>query len=135
MIRVKESWHLRSSKKSGNGVYAVTVNEHCLLKEDYDLDIFPIVIFRWYNRPLGFYGRSVTEEVWSVQMSLDDLLQTAATSYSMIGMPIWLVPDGSDVPEDHILSNFLGRMIKYRGANPPTVEVPELLFPMGGATY
>ena len=127
MVRVKESWHLPSSKKLKNGVYAVTVNDKCLLKEVYELPIFPIVTFNWYKRPLGFYGRSITEEVFSVQMSLDDLLNVAAQSYSLVGMPIWLVPDGSQTPEDHLLSNFIGRMIKFRGNVPPEIAIPEPL--------
>jgi Bacteriophage head to tail connecting protein len=127
MVRVKESWHLRSSKKKNDGVYAFTINDHCLLKEPYLLDEFPIVCFRWYNRPLGFYGRSVTEEVYSIQMSLDDLLNVAAQSYQLMGMPIWTVPDGAQVPEDHLLSNFIGRMISYRGNVPPNMVTPEPL--------
>lgn len=131
MVRIKESWHLPSSKKNKkkDGVYAVTVSDKCLCKEEYDLDVFPIVVFRWYDRNLGFYGRSITEEVYSVQMSLDDLLNVAAQSYAMVGMPIWTVPDGAQMPEDHILSNFIGRLLTYRGNVPPNIVTPEPLPP------
>ncbi len=127
MVRVKESWHLQSKKNAKDGVYTVTINDKCLLKEEYKINKFPLVIFRWYDRPLGFYGRSITEEVWGIQMSLDDLLNVAAQSFSLLGMPYWMVPDGSQTPEDHILSNFIGRMITYRGNVAPTVVTPDPL--------
>ena len=127
MVRIKESWHLPSKEGADDGIYAVTINDKCLLREKYDLPIFPIVIFRWYDRPLGFYGRSVTEEVYSVQMSLDELLNTASQSYNLMGIPIWFVPDGAQVPEDHIMSNFIARLISYRGNQPPTPMTPEPL--------
>ena len=127
MLRVKESWHLQSSKKKNDGVYTFTINDKCLVKEKYTLPFFPIVVNRWMNKMLGFYGRSVTEEVYSLQLSLDDLLNVAAQSYSMIGMPYWVVPDGADVVQDHVLMNFIGRMIKYNGNTPPQVVSPEPL--------
>lgn len=129
MVRVKESWHLQSSKKKKDGVYTFTINDKCLVKKPYTLPMFPIVVFRWMDKMLGFYGRSVTEEVYSLQMSLDDLLNVAAQSYSMIGMPYWTVPEGAEIVEDHLLMNFIGRMIKFRGEQPPNVVTPEPLPP------
>lgn len=129
MVRVKESWHLKSSKnnKRKDGVYAFTINDKCLVKEDYTLDEFPIITFDWMPRALGFFGRSITEEVYSVQMSIDELLNVASQSYSMVGMPIIFVPDNAQIPEDVILSNFIARLIPYRGDQKPSIETPEPL--------
>ena len=127
MVRVKESWHLPSGKKASDGVHTVTINDKCLLKEEYTLPMFPIIIFRWMDASLGFYGRSVTEEVYAVQMSLDELLLDASQSYSMVGSPLVFVPDGAQVPEDVILSNFIARLVPYRGNTPPTFVTPEPL--------
>ena len=88
---------------------------------------FPIITFDWMPRALGFFGRSITEEVYSVQMSIDELLNVASQSYSMVGMPIIFVPDNAQIPEDVILSNFIARLIPYRGDQKPSIETPEPL--------
>jgi len=129
MVRVKESWHLQSSEDKDDGVHTFTINDICLKKEKYDLPIYPIVVFRWMDKMLGFYGRSVTEEVYSLQMSLDDLLNCAAQSYGLIGMPYWTIPDGAQIVEDHLGANFVGRMISFRGSIAPQVVCPEPLPP------
>lgn len=127
MVRVKESWHLRSSDKSGDGVYCFTVNEECLCYQKYDLDLFPIIPFRWMDKMLGFWGRSVTEEIYALQMSLDDLLNVAAESYGLVGFPYWTAPEGAGIIEDHIASDFIARLITYRGTQPPQLVTPNPL--------
>lgn len=129
MVKVKESWHLKSSEKAKDGLYCFTVNDLCLKKESYDLPFFPIIAFRWMDKMLGFYGRSVVEEVYSLQMSLDELLDVAAQSYQLVGMPYWALPFGAQVPEDQVVSNFIARVINYAGTQPPTIITPEPLPP------
>ena len=45
----------------------------------------------------------------------------------MVGMPIIFMPDGSEVPEDVILSNFIARLVPYRGNVAPQFATPEPL--------
>ena len=54
MIRLKQSWHLPSSKKKKDGVYTATINDKCLVKEEYDLPFFPIPSFVGWIAHLDF---------------------------------------------------------------------------------
>jgi hypothetical protein len=126
MVRVRYSWHLPSSANADDGVFAITCGDICLEKIPYNKNHYPITIWRWYDKPLGFYGRSITEEIYSVQFEVNKLLQTAQQAYELIGVPVIFVESASDVSEDDILQNFIGRMINYTGVK-PTFESPEPL--------
>lgn len=126
-MRLKQSWHLATSSKTNDGYYTATVGDTCLVKEPYTCKRFPIVVNRWAPKMLGFFGRSVVEEVYSLQMSLDDLLNTASQSWSVVGVPYWLIPMGSKVPTDQLEYNDIARVIEYYGETPPTLQAPEPL--------
>lgn len=126
MVRVRESWHLPSRKGADDGVHCITVGDVCLKLEPYTKNYFPIVPWRWMPKPLGYYGRSITEECYSIQYGINKLLQTAEQAYELVGVPVVFVEDGSEVSEEDVLQNWVGRMINYSGTK-PQFETPEPL--------
>ena len=126
MIRVRESWHLKSSAKATDGYHVITCGDMCLLKEEYEEPFFPIIPWRWYDKPLGYYGRSITEEIYSIQFEVNKLLQTAQQAYELVGIPVVFVETGSDVSEDDILQNFVARMVNYTGTMPQILTAEPL---------
>lgn len=124
MVRVIESWHLRSTKKSDDGVHCITIENCTLFNEEYTKDYFPIIPFRWMNRPLGYFGRSITEEIMTVQVEINKIMRTIQQSQELAAVPMVFVPNEAEISEDVIMSNFVARMIPYSGGQPPTWFTP-----------
>lgn len=126
MVRVVESWHLPSRKNAKDGLHTVVINDKLLKHEPYTKNKYRFGIFRWYDKPLGWYGRSVTEEIYSIQIEINKLLWTAQNCFELMGVPLIFVENGSEVSEDALLQNFIARMVPYRGTK-PVIETPEPL--------
>jgi len=122
VIKVVESWHLPTKKNAANGVHCITIENATLMHEKYTKDYFPIVAFRWYNRPLGFYGRSITEEIYSGQIEINKLLWTIQQAQELAACPIIFVENSSQVSEDVLLSNTIARMVPFSGQMPQWVS-------------
>jgi hypothetical protein len=120
MVRVIESWHIRGNKKANDGVHCITIENCTLFYEEYNKDYFPIVAFRWMNRPLGYFGRSITEEIMTIQVEINKILRTIQQCQELAAVPIIFVPNEAEIAEDVLLSNAIARMVPYSGGNPPT---------------
>ena len=121
MLRVVESWHLPARKDKSDGRHVIVVNDEVIHDEVYKKQYFPIVPFRWYEKPLGFFGRSITEEIYAIQIEINKLLWTAQNCFELVGIPLIFVENASEVSEDVLLSNFIARMVPYRGTEPHIV--------------
>jgi hypothetical protein len=124
MVRVIESWHLKSTKKSDDGVHCITIENCTLFSEDYDKNYFPIIPFRWMNRPLGYFGRSITEEIQTIQVEVNKIMRTIQQSQELAAVPMIFVPNEAEIAEDVIMQNFVARMVPYSGGQPPTWITP-----------
>jgi hypothetical protein len=126
MIRVTESWHLPMDKSSDDGVHCLTIMNCTLKSEPYKKDYFPIVCFRWMPKPLGFFGRSITEEILTIQVEINKILKTIQQAQELAAVPVIFVENASQVSEDVLLSNTIARMIPYSGT-PPQFASPTAL--------
>lgn len=126
LVKVMESWHLRSSKTSKDGRHVISIETTSLLDEEWDKDYFPIVAFRWYSKPLGYFGRSITEEIMSIQIEINKILLTIQQAQELAAVPIVFVENASEVSEDVLLSNVIMRMVPYSGT-PPAIVSPTAL--------
>lgn len=124
MVRVIESWHLPTTKKSKDGVHCITIENCTLFHEEYKKDYFPVIPFRWYSRPLGFFGRSITEEIMTIQIEINKILRTIQQSQELAAVPIVFVPNEAEIAEDVLLTNTIARMVPYSGGQPPTWVTP-----------
>lgn len=124
LIKVIESWHLPSGLKARDGRHCITISSCTLFDEEWKKDYFPIVPFRWMNKPLGFQGRGITEELLSLQTKINEILTTIQRSLELAAVPMVFVPDGSKLASDHLLNNTIARMINYSGPQPPVWVTP-----------
>lgn len=124
MCRVIESWHLKGTKKSKDGVHCITIENCTLFYEEYEKDYFPVVTFRWMPRPLGYFGRSITEEIMTIQVEINKILRTIQQSQELAATPIVFVPNEAEVAEDVLMSNVIARMVPYSGGQPPSWITP-----------
>lgn len=124
LIKVIESWHLPSNKEAKDGRHCITISSGTLFAEEYVKDYFPIVSFRWMQKPLGYQGRGITEELLSIQTEINKLLTTIQRSIELAAVPMVFVPSGAKVANDHLLNNTIARMISYDGPQEPNWITP-----------
>lgn len=128
MVVVTESWHLKNGKN--NGRHTVIFVDEVLEDEEYPETYFPFAWFRWYNKPAGFWGRSVTETILSGQVEINKILMFIQQCQELQASPVILTDNSSQIAEDVILSNNIARMIPYRsGTNPPQFLAPQACSP------
>ncbi len=126
MIRVTESWHLPMDKASKDGVHCITILNCTLMSESYDKNYLPIIPFRWMPKPLGYFGRSITEEILTIQVEINKILKTIQQAQELAAVPVIFVENASQVSEDVLLNNTIARMIPYSGT-PPQFASPTAL--------
>lgn len=124
LIKVIESWHLPSGEDAKDGRHCITISSGTLFDEEYTKDYFPIVSFRWMQKPMGYQGRGIAEELLSIQTEINKLLVTIQRSIELAAVPMVFVPDGAKVASDHLLNNNIARMVTYAGPQPPTWLTP-----------
>jgi hypothetical protein len=123
-IKVFESWHLPSHEGADDGIHTITIPTGTLVCEPYDKLYFPIIPFRWQPNLLGFYGRSITQEIMSLQIEINKILQAIQQSIELQAVPTILLPNSAEVAENIILSNSIARLIPYNGEVPPSWVTP-----------
>ena len=124
MIKVIESWHLKSGPDSKDGKHTICISTATLFEEDYDKDYYPFVFFRWGERPVGFFGQGLCEQLQGIQLEINKILRTIQVSMHLVSVPKLLVEASSKIVSSH-LNNRIGGVIKYAGT-PPTYA------PLGG---
>lgn len=128
LLACRESWHLRSSKKSKDGIHCITLENCTLFSEEYKKDEYPILPFRWADQTLGYWGRGIPHEIWKLQRELDIILQTIQRAQRLISGPIVAIEAGSQITEDHITSNKLAKIVEYT-ITPPQYLLPPIVQP------
>ena len=130
MIRVVESWRLPSHKDSTDGKHTITMGREALLEEEYTKSYFPFIFFRWGERPVGFFGQGLAEQLSGLQLEINKILRTIQVSMHLVSVPKLLVEASSKIVSAH-LNNKIGGIIKYAGT-PPTYQelgrIPSDLF-------
>lgn len=114
MVMVIESWHLPSGKNADDGKRAITIENQTLLLEDYNKDYFPFIFWRWGERPLGFFGQGISEQLTGIQIEINKILRTIQVSMHLVSIPKIFLEKGSKVVGAH-LNNKIGGIIEYAG--------------------
>lgn len=132
MIKVIESWHLPSGKVKKadgkplkhDGKHSISIANKTLFSEPYDKPYFPFVFFRWNEKPIGFWGLGLSEQLQGIQLEINKILRTIQVSMHLCSIPKIFVEASSKVVTAH-LNNKIGGIVKYAGT-PPRYE------PLGG---
>ena len=130
MIKVIESWHLRSGPDAKDGKHTICISTVTLFEEDYEKDYFPFVFFKWGERPVGFFGQGLCEQLQGIQLEINKILRTIQVSMHLVSVPKLLVEASSKIVSAH-LNNRIGGVIKYAGTPPayaPLGSIPPDLF-------
>jgi hypothetical protein len=118
---VVEAWHLPSSSSSKDGRHLIVCGDAVLLDEPWIRDHFPFAFVRWSERPLGFWGCGLAEELAGIQFEINKLLRTIQASLHLHSVAHWMVERSSKVNFE-ALSNDLQAIIEYSG-KPPELKV------------
>jgi hypothetical protein len=124
MVYVAESWHLASSDSADDGKHTICIANKTLFVEKYSKQYFPFISFRWSERPVGFWGQGLAEQLTGLQLEINKILKTIQVSMHLVSVPKLLVEASAKIVTAH-LNNKIGGIIKYAGT-PPTYA------PMGG---
>jgi len=117
MVRVIESWRVRSSLHSTDGRHCLSISNCTLFDEQYDKDYLPFVFFRWTERPVGFFGQGLSEQLQGTQLEINKILRTIQIAMHLVSVPKLLVEASSKIVTAH-LNNKIGGIIKYSGTPP-----------------
>lgn len=131
IIMVIESYHLRSSKDSEDGLKVITVGEHSDSSE-WEKDCFPYAFIHYNKRLTGFWGQSAADRLANLQGEINRCMILEQRSRWMQGSFKILVENGSKVVSQH-LDNNVGTIIHYTGT-PPQYITPPAINP-DNATY
>lgn len=118
MIRVIESWKLKSGPEAKDGRHMISIFNLDLLDEEYNKSYFPFVFWRWGLRPLGFFGQGLSEQLQGIQLEINKILRTIQVSMHLVSVPKIFVDAASKIVDAH-LDNRIGSIIKFTG-QPPT---------------
>jgi hypothetical protein len=122
-VIVYEAWHLASDKEMKTGRHVICVEGADLFEEVWMKPYFPFAFFRWSDRPYGFFGQGIAEELVGIQIEINKILKNIQVSQYLLSAPAVYVEQGSGIISQH-LSNEIGRIIKYKGTMPTTKVDP-----------
>jgi hypothetical protein len=123
LVKVTESWRLRSSKNAGDGLRVMCIEDELLLKDEYKRDYFPFPHLRYAKRKFGYWGIGACERLEKLQLGINREMILIDRSHYMGGSFKVLVENGSKVVSQH-LNNDVGTIIHYSGTKPEYVTPP-----------
>lgn len=126
-VAVIETWHLPSSKDSGDGRHVICTDKVSLLDEEYDKDYFPFTFFSWSKPHMGFFGQSLVERLMGNQIEINKMLRIIQRSFHLGSAFKVFLEYGSKVAKDHI-NNEIGSIVYYAGSK-PEFYVPQVVHP------
>lgn len=122
-IALYEGWRTKTSKRPGKKI--VCLRGKTLRLEDLTDDL-PFNFLRPEVQSMGFYGIGICERVATIQSEINRIVRDIQMSMHLIAKPHWMVESSSNV-NTASLNNDIATIIKYTGAVPPTVYVPQAM--------
>ena len=113
---VIEAWYLPCGDEPGRHI--ICTSNLTLLDEPWTKKRFPFVFWKWQERPLGFFGQGIAEQLDSIQLEINTLLYKVQENLKLHSSPIWWLPNDAQIPEQFV-TNMIGRYIKSN--KPPTL--------------
>lgn len=126
-VIVYEAWHLPSKTGAEDGRHVIAIDGCDLGEEVWKRDTFPFPKFMWSEKPFGFWGGGISEELTGIQIEINKLLKTIQIAQHLMGSPAVYLESGSGVSAQHV-NNEIGRIIKFTGTK-PTQEPQGIIAP------
>jgi hypothetical protein len=127
MVKIIESWHLRSGENSTDGKHVISIKDIVLFEEEYEKDRFPFSFYRVFDNILGFYGRGIAEALAPIQMEINKTIKRISKCLHYMSVPRVYVERGAKIVEGHI-NNDVGSIVEYDG-RPPIFGVAQSVSP------
>jgi hypothetical protein len=119
-VRIVEAWHLPSGPGKNDGRHVIAIDNQDLRVEPYTADKFPLVVYRYVERRIGFWGQGLVERVMPAQVRLSELQQAKRDMQRLCSNPYMMIEENSNVSYDD-MTNMPGQQVKYRGTMPQLV--------------
>jgi hypothetical protein len=127
VITCRESWHLPSGPKAGDGLRVMSISNGTLDHEKYKNDFYPFARFTWSDPVFGYWGQGAAERIQNTQLEINKLLWLIQRSFHLCGTYKVFLENGSKIVKDH-LTNDIGAIINYTG-QAPIFYVPQIVPP------
>ena len=114
-ILVYNAWHLGTSKKPGR--FVMCAGKTVLVDEEYKHQEFPIVVYRYDDSIVGWYGQSLVARTKDAQRRINLLLRKVERSQDLNSKCITVVPKGSGLSREQI-NNLPGTVLEVEDARP-----------------
>lgn len=128
LIQVCEAWHLPSGmvkgKPTSDGAHVIAIGEGVLLREKWTRPYFPFAKLDWSEKPWGYFGIGLAEEIEPQQLEINRTLWTIQESQMAMGAFKIALRVGSEVDSNH-LNDEIGSVIYYTGETPPMYLTPQ----------
>jgi len=128
LIKVTESYHLRSSRAAEDGARAVCIPGKTLALVPWELDRFPFAVLRRQEAPMGWYGIGFAQELRGIQTTINEILLAYEEAMIFFARPKWIVPRGAHVSRAH-LDDRIGSVVEFDGPVPPTMMAVAAVMP------
>ncbi len=121
LVEVLEAWHLKSSPKAKDGKRIIAIETDVLEIEDYTHDTFPFAFLRWDERPVGFYGQGLVEQLAPIQDEIDKTAMRIQESMHLMAVA-WIIVDKASKIRKAIFKNVPGIIVEKQGGPDPKVQ-------------
>lgn len=118
-----ESWHLKTTDDSDDGLYVCSVEGGVLEEEPYDDHEFPMTRIVWQERQAGYYNKGIVETLAGRQMMLNRTNGVISKSLRMMANPKWLV-SYADAALKIRMNTGIGECVPYKGEKPEVMAGP-----------
>lgn len=119
LVKVVTSWVADSE-------YAIAAAGGVMLERGPWKGPVPLVPIVWHEDTLGWHGTGCAEVVQGIHDEVNALTARVQDNTNILAVPFILKEKGSDVDDEHLLSNELARMIEYVGTPPQIVQPPAI---------
>ena len=120
-IQIWEAWHLPSGKGARDGKHCIAIDNCTLFCEEWKVEKFPFVVYRFKKRTAGFWGKGVIETVQPVQVELNRGVRSMGQVLRRKGKGRTWVQVGSKVNVKGMTNSDGGEIGFYTG-QPPVVD-------------
>lgn len=125
LVLVTEAYRLPVGKgaKMVPGRKTVVIDNALLEDEEYKKPYFPVVPLQYAEAMLGAWGEGLAAEVAGFQYEINYVVETLRMAHRVVGTGIWMVPDGSGIPDGQF-ENGTGLILKHKMGLAPTYVSP-----------
>jgi hypothetical protein len=110
-ILVREAWHLPTSEKTKDGLYAVAIEGRVLFQLEWKRPRFPFAFIRASERLVGFWGEGLVEQLLGIQYEITKTVQVAARGLHLMAVPRVFLKPGAQISPAQI-NNQVGAVVR-----------------------